>query len=228
MSHKFEDDPEFNLRSCHFFVQSFTAFSDHYFKENQTLPSRFVFLNEFIQTERNLLVSRESFIVPAFVPFHVKRSCDSACGFLMDLKRTRPSSQGEVFNEDASEMKECAPIFQKLAVNNRIKGFADCYFSRVTSGLKKRRATVEDLDIILPMAEDVSQNSLQNELIAEESDVERDVLLLDPLLLDFNSTRQTKQRTNLSEHKKMVRITILYTLAFFALALVTFFSIYLL
>lgn len=57
---------------------------------------------------------------------------------------------------------------------------------------------------------------------------EKNVFLLEPLLLENVLLNKVgKEKLTLTEHKKIVRLTIFYTLAFFALALVTFFIIYL-
>lgn len=56
---------------------------------------------------------------------------------------------------------------------------------------------------------------------------ERNIFLLEPLLLENIPSKRLENKITPSEHKKIIRFTIMYTLAFFALAIVTFFIIYL-
>lgn len=63
----------------------------------------------------------------------------------------------------------------------------------------------------------------------DNSDLDTNIIILQPLNLDsmkINNLNKDKQILS-DDHKKLVRLTIFYTLSFFALAIITFFIIYL-
>ncbi|CAH1981140.1 unnamed protein product [Acanthoscelides obtectus] len=94
---------------------------------------------------------------------------------------------------------------------------------RSSNKIKRKTADIEEIIAVVETDNAIVEETSDE---VEPSSSEKEVLLLNPLLLEMRS-RRTKQRISDSEHKKIARITILYILAFFALALVTFFVTYL-
>lgn len=93
---------------------------------------------------------------------------------------------------------------------------------------KKKPKAVVDLDEISPAeVKDVLDHfpeTLGAELESNELVQECKVLLLKNV---FDKHGKSKERVDQLEHNKVVRMTIFYTLSFFALIFVTFFTIYL-
>ncbi|KAJ8945125.1 hypothetical protein NQ318_001590 [Aromia moschata] len=109
----------------------------------------------------------------------------------------------------------------------RIRRSSDCYSRISLLDVKKKNLRHINLDEIIPVLEetDCNHGSISSEretgLVEEpktfaQPEAEQ-VLLLNPLLLE--TLPRAKPRLTQSEHKKIARITIVYTLAFFALAL---------
>lgn len=194
-------------------VKNDPYYSDKYFKHNQTLPSRIIDLKKFVQTERNLLVSNDNFYSTNFVPFYLRAQRNHSISYN---------------NEHFSNY---VPIFDYLLSNTIEKSF-DNYITRISLGCKKKKRNIRNLDEIQLIGEEFCRNaetdSIQEADNLIETRYERNELLLDPLSLELNQRRAQQFKISQSEHKKIVRITIVYVLAFFALALVTFFSLYLL
>lgn len=227
MNHSDDQNSSSEILSSSIFSDTFLPYSDLYFKHNQTLPNAVVSLSKFIQSD-NLLLSNDSLICSSnFVPFY--QEVPKYCIGILDSKHGHLSYKELKCSYDPSSYDAYVPIFLSLPTNNHFKSFTNNYISRRTMGLsKKRRPTVQNLDEIIPMMDEMYRNIEHSPRQHEpEPYLERNVLLLDPLLLDLNE-RRTKLQISRSEHKKIVRITIMYVLAFFALALVTFFSLYLL
>lgn len=62
----------------------------------------------------------------------------------------------------------------------------------------------------------------------DQSECDTNIIILQPLQLEsMKNFKLNKDKKILSDHKKIVRLTIFYTLSFFALAIITFFIIYL-
>lgn len=61
----------------------------------------------------------------------------------------------------------------------------------------------------------------------KEAEKSKNQFLLEPLLLEEVPKKHIDNKITISEHKKIIRFSIMYTLAFFALAIVTFFIVYL-
>nr|CAI5828956.1 unnamed protein product [Callosobruchus analis] len=204
--------------------ERFRSFSDLYFKNSQTIPSCVIVLNDYTQTERNLLISKSRFICStSFVPFFHQIPCKNTPGILHGLSRFSPTKL---------ECEQCSiieqfPIFSNILKHNYQKKHSLGYLACRIHTPKKVGRKIADIEEIIAVVE--SDNALIEETpneVEQPASAEREVLLLNPLLLEMRS-RRSKQRISDSEHKKIARITILYVLAFFALALITFFVTYL-
>ncbi|KAJ8920100.1 hypothetical protein NQ315_011755 [Exocentrus adspersus] len=199
----------------------FTTYSDLYFKDNQSLNSRFIRLGDFSETATKVLVSNK--IVDfsnAFVPFY-RRSSQEFPGVLLDTKNNISLD----LKESPCIFKNHVPVFTCVNKSFYPSKVFDSRYCRTSIDGRKRAVRNVNLDEIVPVLEDLSLSSLDVSRYEEEPVRERDVILLNPLLLE--SATRPEPRLIQSEHKKMARITILYVLAFFALILVTFFVIYL-
>lgn len=212
----------------------FTTYIDFYFKNNQTLNSNLVPVENLVQTEHNILVSSvESNINTAFVPFYYKYATQDPPGLLLNLPKFDLNEAPHRLELDSCLFKNYVPIF--VSTNNNFypkKVYSHQYSRTSFSNGKKKTVQNVNLDEIMPVLDEISCSSdvlhYEADLIDENTNQpisERDVLLLNPLLLE--SVPRTKPRLTQSEHKKIARITIMYTLAFFALVLITFFVIYL-
>lgn len=190
----------------------FMPFSDLYFKQNQILPSYLLCFKDYVQCDNSMLISKKNHnIIANFVPLIYKNQQFHA-------------------TENLESKIISGPIFSNFPIIYYApKVVCDYYSTRIPVRSKKPKIININLDEIVPMVEVVARNieeHLDNNRINIEEIMERDVLLLNPLLLEVQP-RRSKPRLTQSEHKKIIRITILYILGFFALALVTFFITYL-
>lgn len=213
----------------------FTTYSDFYFKNNQTLNTYLVPVRNLVQTERNILVSNtESNFNTAFVPFYYKYAAQDTPGLLLNLPKFDLNESRDKLELESCLFKNNVPIFVSTSDYFYPRKVCSHHYSRI-SFLNGKKKTVQNvnLDEIMPVLDEMPCSS--DVLHYDEADSfeehtnqpinERDVLLLNPLLLE--SVTRTKPRLTQSEHRKIARITIMYTLAFFALVLITFFVIYL-
>lgn len=93
--------------------------------------------------------------------------------------------------------------------------------------MKLSSLSVHDLEDVLLKRKGIDRDKRVRVRSSEDVRFSRHYPLLEPLILkedDYHS--QKAHRARVSEHKKLVRITIAYTLAFFILVIVTFFIIY--
>lgn len=214
---------------------TFTTYSDIYFKNNQTLNSFIVPVHELVQTEHNILISNSvSNFSTAFVPFYYKYVAQDIPGMLLNLPKFDLNESRDKLELNSCLFKNYAPIFASTSNRFYPSKVYSHHYSRVSfSNGKKKALQSVNLDEIKPVLDEISNSSgvlhyEETDLINEPTNqpiTERDVLLLNPLLLETGP--RVKPRVTQSEHKKIARITIMYTLAFFALVLVTFFVIYL-
>jgi len=179
-------------------------------------------LSSFIQTDRGLLIQRNLHFISNFVmPFYKSFLAIPLAGLLLDLA----NSHSEL--SSLSQLsKGCAYFPITLPMNSRHtysypkKTYASPYSRNSCSEFKKRRATL-DFDEIVPVVE---------EALPQNNDINsrpRDVLILDPSLLETIPRKRVKIPLTDSEQNKIARITITYILSFFALVLTTYFIIYL-
>lgn len=113
---------------------------------------------------------------------------------------------------------------------NRVVKFGDL-LSRISIKQKKKPIRiVVDLDEISPVDDDNPRitdevgNQSEKPLLGENR---FNPIILEPLSLENLQKKRVINRIYETEQKKLIRITIMYTLAFFALAITTFFIIYL-
>lgn len=83
---------------------------------------------------------------------------------------------------------------------------------------KNRRALQELQSSLLKQSSVCNKNNSEND---------SNIIILQPFKLNAINKQIEKEKLTLSDHKKIVRLTIFYTLSFFALAIITFFVIYL-
>lgn len=217
-------------------VDCFATYSDLYFMNNCSLIGRSVNLLEFVQSDNCMFVSSVfNNVATDFVPFYYKNS-NIEQGILLDVPCV--SSQKYCDNNSLHYVDHSfgnfVPIFSHMPNQidtYRQKILSDSYSFRNSVCFKIKPPTLPDLNRIIRIVDEPAE-SAENEQLLDVSEVtiqplqRREILLLDPLLLDA-VPNHIKQRLTQSEHNKIARVTILYTLAFFALVLVTFFIIYL-
>lgn len=91
--------------------------------------------------------------------------------------------------------------------------------------LKLSSLSVHELEEVLFKRKDAKDKRVKIRSL-EDVRFSRHYPLLEPLILKDEEFDNKKARLRIAEHKKIVRITIAYTLAFFILVIVTFFIIY--
>lgn len=93
--------------------------------------------------------------------------------------------------------------------------------------IKLSSLSVHELEDVVLKRKNVGRDKRVKIRSMEDVRFSRHYPLLEPLILkDDDYDTQKAQRARIAEHKKIVRITIAYTLAFFILVIVTFFIIY--
>lgn len=202
---------------------------DKYFMYRESLYSLHLDLGNFVQNDRNMLLSKLPLqFEEYYVPFYYIITNKLIPGILLDIPKI------------AALEKLCSesfvgyiPMFLSMPKEHRhIWDTYDFLQARIPLVQKRKRVQLSNLNEIVPIVDDIN-NYNDNLQSVEETNINsqllhRQVIILDPVRLRFDSiTRQETQRLKQSEHNKLARITILYTLAFFALALITFFIIYL-
>lgn len=125
--------------------------------------------------------------------------------------------------------------FSIFNTNSLLFSYRVCLFCDLLSRLpvfcekiKKRHQIPINFDEISPVED-------ENPIIGDDLDtnrgekchLEQSPIILRPLELEMVHKKRITNRFIQSEQKKLARITIMYTLAFFGLALTTFFIIYL-
>lgn len=206
------------------FNDHYEPFSDLYFKYNQTLPGELVSFKNFTQTDDNYLIRRNfPNNLSNFVPFYQTNPNYNLESTDSQHVQAIPTTETSCYSLNSFD--SYFPIFMPLFKNAHFKPL-NIYNNH---HLLNRRNSRQTLDEVIPLMNEMYQNidnrSTQNQ--ENEFYLERNILLLDPLFLDLNE-RRTKMKKTRTEHNKIVRITIIYVMAFFALALITFFSLYLL
>ncbi|KAJ3642158.1 hypothetical protein Zmor_024967 [Zophobas morio] len=166
-------------------------------------------------------------VVADFLP------CFSECSESSQILKYSRDGNAVNFNLYKSFSNYC-PVFKCCLSNTRIVFFGEL-LSRLSLHhqpvRRKPLVSLVDLDEISPVEDDNPR--ITDDLIVNP--VERPLLeknrfnpiILDPLSLEIIQKKRVINRLYETEQKKLVRITIMYTLAFFALALTTFFIIYL-
>lgn len=209
------------------FLNNFSTYIDKYFTNNESLPSFSIDFNDFIQNDCNMLLSKATLqFEQYYVPVYCKKSNKLIPGILLDIPKI--TALEKLCSDSFIDYVPILSFLPKEELSSR--DISHYFLSRIPLVQKRPKIKMLNLDEIVPIVQEVRTNTEGVQTI-EEPDVhsqllQRQVLILDPLNLDTDS-RQEKQRLKQSEHNKLARITIMYTLAFFALALVTFFIIYL-
>lgn len=200
----------------------FSSYSDLYFQDNRTLNNCLLYLKDFVQSEHNILISNVTYnFNSAFVPFYKSVSNENIPGVILDMPQINLrdykcdtidiSNNSYLFNE-------YVPIFSCLNESYHRKSFFDHYSRISLVDVKKRRETNINLDEIMPVIGEITGNidgsprledrQLMNERnMAINSVFERDILLLDPLLLENVPRQRAKPRLTQSEHKKIATVS---------------------
>lgn len=221
----FEDKFETNRSNN---TYNFFTYVDKYFMHNESLHSFSLDLNKFVQNDRNILLSE----VPLkfneyYVPFYYRKSNKLAPGILLDLPKI------VVLEKLCSDFVGYNPMFSSLPKEHQHAWDTFNFLqARIPLVKKIQRVQLSNLNEIVPFVDEINLINDDVESV-EESNINSQllhgqVIILDPVRLELDTmARQETQRLKQSEHNKLARITIMYTLAFFALALITFFIIYL-
>lgn len=209
-------------------------YSNLYFKCNKSLNSM-LYVKCLMEADGSLIVVNNSMLGDDFVPFYKNICLLSECqGLLLDVPiYERRNFSLPKLSTNYLSYKRYVPIYKAALNDDHYKN--KCYnnvYNRISIVNRRRKCQKLNLDEITPVEEDISANEQQflaNECkLDSQPQGEEDVLILNPLLLEVIPRERNKiHHISVNEHKKIVRITILYTFGFFALALVTFFVIYL-
>lgn len=184
-------------------------------------------LNNFVQSlHSNILILGVHYQIGPYIPQYFKQFEYNFPGLL-------------IFNASSSKV---------VQPSKKINNFNPYYYRIPRSNLYKRKRFKINLDEITPVEEENEIPSNENNLLLKEpvatsskytyenletnkrfsNHNEEDIFILDPTLLEAVPRKRSYSRKLAeTEHKQIVRITILYILAFFALTLTTFFIIYL-
>lgn len=201
--------------------------ADKYFMYSKSLYSMYLDLGNFVQNNRNMLLSKLPLqFEEYYVPFYYRIPNKLIPGILLDIPKI------VALEKLCSEsFVGYIPMFSSMPKRHTWDTY-DCLQARIPLIQKRKRVQLLNLNKIVPIVDEI--NNYNDDLQSvEETNIHsqllhRQEIFLDPVRLRLDSiTRQETQRLKQSEHNKLARITILYTLAFFALALITFFIIYL-
>ncbi|RZC42945.1 glycogen debranching enzyme, partial [Asbolus verrucosus] len=225
--HMIEDNSNCQVQP---FQKNFTVYSDLYFKNNITLNKSLLKLSAYVHGSNNSLISVHSSIHKKnFVPFF------NECFGLLQIVKYSPSDSSDInFNLDKS-FTNYYPIFKYDSFHSQIKFFNDLLsrlsLPHVQTFRRKPLSSLVDLDEISPVEDDnprIPDDLIINQIERPLLDKSRcNPIILEPLSLEIVQKKRVMNRVYETEQKKLVRITIMYTLAFFALAITTFFIIYL-
>lgn len=146
-----------------------------------------------------------------FLPFYEVTNSINVRGVLLDLHHYSKS-----INFDKYQLEENEFIFEKYTAMFQYETEIVSYGLRKSPTQRCSRISVKNnLDEISPADSDES--------FLNETGKEHEAVLLANVLYKHDSSENLHDH----EHNKLVRVTILYILGFFALASVTFFIIYL-
>lgn len=205
----------------------FFSYSDWYIKRKQPLYSCEIMLDSFSQTETCVLVRYFSSLVSDYVPFYKLLSIAPSTGVLLDLYESLPNlnscrqSKPTICENKNLYFPITSPVNAHRIRSYPSKCYSSYYCRNSCYEVKKPKANL-DLDEIVPVIEDIFPRENRR-----HANSEADILILDPLLLEYNPRKRVKIPLTESEQNKIARITITYILAFFALILFTYFIIYL-
>ncbi|EFA10130.2 hypothetical protein TcasGA2_TC012310 [Tribolium castaneum] len=192
-------------------VANFAVYSDLYFRKNESL--------NVVERAGDLLVC--DFTVD-FMP------CFGECSRVLQVLKYSPGDCLS-FNLDKS-YKNYRAIVNYSSFTNRVVCFGDL-LSRISMKPKRKSIRLVDLDEISPVEDDnprITDEFVENQTDKPLLDKPRfNPIILEPLSLEGLQKKRVINRIYETEEKKLIRITIMYTLAFFALAITTFFIIYL-
>lgn len=202
---------------------NFITYIDICYRNTELLPKWSINLYQFTQNDRNMLLSAVPFQFDEYyVPLYCRYLSNLVPGILLDIPKFH-SLCSESLNKDT-------PAKNTLFSEKHLNTGGITSLSRISVVQDRLRSRVCNLDEIVPIIDELHDRNNEEVQIVEEADVssqlQNQMLMLDPLRLN-SLTRQEKHKLKQSEHNKLARITIMYTLAFFALALITFFIIYL-
>lgn len=202
---------------------NYCTYIDRYSSNTKCLSGFLVNLNVLVQTDYNLLLSNlNTQFEEYYMPFYYKLPNMLFPGVLLDLPQ-----KVTLENFCSDSLLDCKSSAPRKHLNAQIKGSFPLLSTLPENTSKPRICHVDDT---IP----VSQNVLSDDTeigIQEDLNIHPDILhieefILDPIRLNM-ITREEERRLELSEHNQLARVIIMYTLAFFMLALVTFFIIYL-
>lgn len=184
-------------------------------------------LNDYVRASNDTLVSNRFNNLTNFVPFF-----NNDFGLFTVLKYSQSEHSDIIFNLDKSFTGYC-PVFKRSLIQFRVVLFKEfctrlpLSYSQAIFKKKVACRLLVDLDEISPVEDDnptIMDDLTVNPLL---DDQRYSPIILQPLSLESLHKKRVVNRIYESEQKKLVRITIMYTLAFFALAIMTFFIIYL-
>lgn len=174
---------------------------------------------------------------------------------LIDLSSDDAETMSRTFVENSNSFKTKIPLIQYNTYMEENSLFTEKSYgekcNRVCTNYyfyrTKKKKVKQNLDEISPVEnenitistpkvvkkypnkslDEIEKILLEKKKLELQLQAERNIFLLEPLLLENIPSKRLENKITPSEHKKIVRFTIMYTLAFFALAIVTFFIIYL-
>lgn len=203
---------------------SLLYYSNLYFKFNKSLNNTSVYINNII-VNTNCLIVNNSFNSDHFVPFYFRLSTNfnnKICqGLLLDVPiYNKLNLLLPKLKTNYLSYNNYVPIFINPIQDENYK--EKCIYSLynrisfVNNNINRKIIHQENLDEISPVEEDeqrpfiiINDPKLEQNVIKDKH-----ILLLNPLLLEIKPRRHKQHYISVSEHKKIVQITISYTLAF--------------
>lgn len=230
---------------CNFYI-----YSNIYFKLNQPLFGYKIDLSNVIYDFNHAKIYPRIYpnVSYEYVPIY-QRNFIASCGVLIDTPTMKRDNSRKFVNKLNKNTKIFKNYISAIIYNhnkNEIDSYStikdyNCrnslnYNKTFTFKITSKNYNV-DLDEISPVEDETSNlnsspfNPKINEIVNKnlnKTTIEDDtnIIILQPLQLE-SMNKLNKDKQILSDHKKIVRLTIFYTLSFFALAIITFFVIYL-
>lgn len=169
----------------------------------------------FTQADKILITNGCAKTCAYFLPFYEVTNFVNVSGVLLDLHHFSKSINFDKYQVEKNEF-----IFEKYTAMFQYETEIIRYGLRKTPTEQCSRISIKNannLDEISPAeTQDIKE-------FLNESGAEHEAVLLANVLYKHDSSESLHDH----EHNKLVRVTILYTLGFFALTSVTFFIIYL-
>lgn len=158
----------------------------------------------------------------AYEQYFELRKLENVCGRVWHCSHSKRKKFGKIWASN-SDLDRITPVkFRKL---DKLEKLEKQESKEIDRDFNLSSLSVQELEAIL-LTEQRNEAKFKVRSL-EDLRLSRNFPTLEPLLLkEEDEIDSEKIRLRISEHKKIVRITIAYTLAFFVLAIITFYIIY--